>query len=1480
MKKFVVYLMVIVLAVSLGFAVFYLVKDDEVISISSASIYTDVNKDFTIDVNHENKKSYTKINISSSDDNIVKYNEAQNSFSAISGGVARINFRTNNVKFRNLWCDVIVGDGTEASPYYISSVEQLSAIGMGERLREGVYAGAAPYTDYSSDKCYKLVSDIDVKDINEGYWIPLRNFSGILDGNGYTISNINIDYDAYHEIFKDANDFDPNLHTTVNVGLFESIDKTGKVFNIKLANYRAAGRYATFGTLAGINYGTIERIEVKDAFVSVETTEAFGGLVGQNITTEKGADTTYERFVARIDRCSVNLTLGKVRTFENEEFVEKVIGNTGIIGGLVGINKGGTIVYSYTKGEVNFASDSLEEIIYGGLIGENSYSDNLTGIGGIYPTIYQGANIKDCYSNIITHFEIPLTNSNSRIAGAIGKNLDFSNSKYGTSTDQEIVQNYIIGVYYNADNLKAEQEGITKNYNGIGEFTYGSKTINFVEDETLPIVIGLTTEDMKNANKFISHYTSDIEFDEEGVSQGIKSIAVNWLFDTVWAMNDSENDGMPYLNYQLVYIPNDFNTVGTPVVISNKYQYINTEVEYPITIVSGKNNKIYIEVGEEYNLKVSPAGLSLNWESNNAGVVSVDNNGTIKGLQEGSASISVTTKTGMFSDYIDVYVSSVSYSISNVPSEIALTVGEQYTLNGIVVTPSITLSYSSKNPLIASVDGTTGKITANAEGTTYIVVSAGNTEKTVKVSVVEPTSTIKAVTITLAKRAFEHKFSGTPISGQISISSAYCGGVDIKNQLTFRYSSTNTNILTVDNYGNYTVIGSGDVTVVVIVDDGNYIGYAYASFKIEAEEIKDDEGDYVAGPAGILKSSYNINVGDEVAVITFGPISSIIWTSTDTSIVTVNNGVIKGIAQGTATVCATILKDDGRFEFDSCDVTVINPTPTPVITLSPLQSSVYTGGTVKLTASLNITGNLQWTIKDAGGNILANPNALCSWNVVSNTEYEITMLSAGSIAVEVSYDNGNVKKTAVITAIQTTTYVKEIRTVDQLKNINNFLDKEFVLVADLDLGGVTWTPIGTATKPFTGIFTAKAKNSSEHFKITGLNVDSAYAGLFGYTKGATLNSVCVADSTIKGSICAGAIVGFANNTRLYNCISENNTITSYITGGIVGKMISASGVYTATVDETTVTTVSTNTANIGGVVGYMASGCIVNNATVSNLNSYISISSGSHGNAGGIAGHSQGTISKCNVTAKIVANKEDSDYAGGIVGYNSGHITSCIVSNTSIEGYHAGGIGGALNTGTSLSLKFKVTNNGYRKEDLDTYDKYTANVERVAVKDTVSILGEEVGGLFGIINSGVVMNCYTRAYLNGYTRTSYVSGFASLIMSSGFDKNGGKGQVGIVEYCYSACTFSGSCYDYAISKSQIHDDYNKRTAGYVFNFVFDSTLAKNTDYIDASGLFKKDPVQARKTTDEMKKKDTYTGKGFSSTYWNFSGGYPTLVIEG
>ena len=64
-----------------------------------------------------------------------------------------------------------------------------------------------------------------------------------------------------------------------------------------------------------------------------------------------------------------------------------------------------------------------------------------------------------------------------------------------------------------------------------------------------------------------------------------------------------------------------------------------------------------------------------------------------------------------------------------------------------------------------------------------------------------------------------------------------------------------------------------------------------------------------------------------------------------------------------------------------------------------------------------------------------------------------------------------------------------------------------------------------------------------------------------------------------------------------------------------------------------------------------------------------------------------------------------------------------------------------------------------------------------------------------------------------------------------------------------------------------------------------SLFAKFTEYIDKSNESwsndnkKKGPRGKDLSPEEMKKKDTYTGKGFSSTYWNFGSGYPTLVFE-
>lgn len=1494
MKKFIIYLLVIVVAVSLGFAVFFLVRDNEVISISSATIYKDAgSKPFTIDVNHQNKKSYTKITISVSNENVVSYDSKNNSFTAVSGGIARINFRTTNAKFRNLWCDVIVGDGTEESPFYISTPEQLAAIGAGVMDSNGIFAGSADYPQYRSDACYKIVADIDAKDINEGYWIPLRAFSGRLDGNGFTIKNVNIDRESYVQFAsKEDNTYDPTIFSSINAGLFQEITATGMVYNLKLENMSAYGRYTKFGSIAGINRGTIERVEVKDANLCVETIVSFGGLVADNITTESGQDDTYVRHIARIDRCSINMIAGKKTVFaDNGTSSEVVLGMTGVIGGLVGNNKGGTIVYSYANGEVSFADNTSSVITYGGLVGENRYI-KLEKIGGKYASIYQGANIKDCYSNLKTNF---VTNPEiylSTFGGAIGVNTDAATAKYDGDNSKDVVQNFIIGVYYNKDNLNIKQKDILKNFSGIAYFNMAGKFLP-QQDEKM-IVYGLTTEEMKDANNYNSHTTYNIEFDENGESQGIKMTEVKWLFGTVWAIDSDNNDGMPYLNYQLVYIPDDFQTAGTPIIINdNRYTFEKGSPDFPITIVSGANGKLNIMEGDSYVIKVSPAGSEVTWKSSNPDVVFVDAHGRITGLQgDKTATITATTKGGSV-DTITVIVSKKSYAISNYPTIIPMIEGDTYQLENIVVEPNTTLTYSSNDVSIAKVNST-GRIEAVSQGTTLIFIHAGSSKVQIEVTVrpktpvgggtdTPETPTYYQVDISLNTLKINHYDFEDVITGALIINSAKVDGVDIKNKLTFSYESSNRNVIQITQNGTYNIVGTGVAQVKVeVVSPEEYIGCKFVYVIIQAKEITTPPADDPVTPPVqtietlvFTQTSNSMFVGDVFTIGYSGTTKVPAFTSSNTKVATVDtNGKVTAIKSGSVVITGVITNDNGTKSSATCNITVQDKAPI-VITLTPNSSKIAIGTSVIIKA----------TASESTGYLWSYSNANLATMTEGSDQVTITMKGVGSVTVTATSNVDGSSASAVVEGYDPDAYVKDIYTYEQLNNIRKHLGREFRLCANIDLSGKVWDPIGSESKPFTGIFTNAGSYKIKNLTSTGyLN----NGGLFAYTKNATISGIDFENVTIENCTNAGALAGVAYTTRISECNIKNATITAKEkSGGVVGRLVANSVLEKCEVTgNKNITVNGSSTAYAGGIAGYTEKSAL-STCTVE-ISGKIILGSSANGYAGGIVGYSNSTITDCVLAKGIVtANNNDTNYAGGIVGYTVSDIDKCTVRSSTITGYYAGGIGGSININASITIKFSDYKSGFRKADVSS-SSYTPNVYQVAVKNGVKVKGNQIGGLFGVIQSGVVKNCYTRASLEGSAKTSTKGGFASAIYANGCKNSGGTGQIGVVENCYSACTFSGSGSSYSITSSPVHgyvwkwgsDEVNAtRNVGYCFNYLFDDTLDGNAEYYHNSDMTKKDNIGAKKSTADMKKSTTYTNKGFSASYWSFEGDYPTLKSE-
>lgn len=114
----------------------------------------------------------------------------------------------------------------------------------------------------------------------------------------------------------------------------------------------------------------------------------------------------------------------------------------------------------------------------------------------------------------------------------------------------------------------------------------------------------------------------------------------------------------------------------------------------------------------------------------------------------------------------------------------------------------------------------------------------------------------------------------------------------------------------------------------------------------------------------------------------------------------------------------------------------------------------------------------------------------------------------------------------------------------------------YTLEADIDLGGITWSPIGkTSVSPFAGHFDGKGHT------ISGLAVSEesdvyAYYGLFGCLSDATVRNLTVAGevfcterTALVGGL-AGAAVG---NTTMENCAT--NVLISAEAGASVGGMV-------------------------------------------------------------------------------------------------------------------------------------------------------------------------------------------------------------------------------------------------------------------------------------------------------------------------------------
>ena len=332
-------------------------------------------------------------------------------------------------------------------------------------------------------------------------------------------------------------------------------------------------------------------------------------------------------------------------------------------------------------------------------------------------------------------------------------------------------------------------------------------------------------------------------------------------------------------------------------------------IDFAASGIEGEDLTLNVGETKTIAVTVTPANSTdkLTWSSSNAEIATVDSEGKITAVKAGEATVTVTTESGKSASLKVTVLQPASeividFAASGIEGEdLTLNVGETKTI-AVTVTPANStdkLTWSSSNAEIATVDAE-GKITAVKAGeATVTVTTESGKSASLKVTVLQPASEI---VIDFAASGIE----GEDLTLNVGETKTIAVTVTPANSTDkLSWSSSNTEIATVDAEGKITAIKAGEATVTVTTESGKS-----ASLKVTVlQPVEDIVIDF--NGMGISGDELEMHVGDsKEIVVTVNPEDasdkSLTFVSADTEVATVNeDGVITAVALGNTTITIT-----------------------------------------------------------------------------------------------------------------------------------------------------------------------------------------------------------------------------------------------------------------------------------------------------------------------------------------------------------------------------------------------------------------------------------------------------------------------------------------------------------------------------------------------------------------------------------------------
>ena len=248
------------------------------------------------------------------------------------------------------------------------------------------------------------------------------------------------------------------------------------------------------------------------------------------------------------------------------------------------------------------------------------------------------------------------------------------------------------------------------------------------------------------------------------------------------------------------------------------------ETPVAVTGVGLNTNKVELSVGEENKLvaTITPKEATdqeVTWVCSKPEVATVDQNGKVVAHKPGNTTITVTTKDGNKTATCEVTVKETPVAVTGVglnTNKVELSVGEENKLVA-TVTPEAAanrdVTWNSSKPAVATVDST-GKVVAQAPGTTTITVTTvdGNKTATCEVTVKETPVAVTGVGLNTNDLKLSAGEANTLVA---AVTPKTATNPKVK------WSSNNLAVATVDNNGKVVAQAPGTATITVTTEDGN-----------------------------------------------------------------------------------------------------------------------------------------------------------------------------------------------------------------------------------------------------------------------------------------------------------------------------------------------------------------------------------------------------------------------------------------------------------------------------------------------------------------------------------------------------------------------------------------------------------------------------------------------------------------------------------